>query len=75
MKHSAQHISPLHSLVNNISCHCSEKETKGCRVLSKFSGSQSKYVSIGHVGSKGVDYVTFLSQNKVTLILCVFSAT
>lgn len=51
---SAQHISPLHSLVNNISCHCSEKETKGCRVLSNCSSSQSKYVFIGHVGSKGL---------------------
>lgn len=49
----------LHSLVNNISCRRSEKETKGCRVLSNSSSSQSKYVCIGHVRNKGVDYVIF----------------
>lgn len=65
----------LHSLVNNISCHCSEKETKRCRVLRNSSSSQSKYVSLGHVGNKRVDYVTFLSQSKVTLILRVFCAS
>lgn len=46
MKVSSQHVNLPQRLMNSVSPHCSEKETKDYRVLSNCSRWQSKCVSI-----------------------------